>query len=459
MIKALEQAEQEELQEKSTPFGQYEEEAIVALILDHPEFFVNIVKHLHYSLFKRPEVQYVIACILEYHEKYEDFPTRPMLRDVVAKKLTVDEPYYEEVLDIVKRPSNPRDIPALKDNLTQWARRQVYAKLWEDPETLERYKAGDYQYIDKIIDDANQVAATKREALWLFDELDKLFIQEEKEKFTTGIFQLDKCLDGGRGPGRKEVVLWMAPTGVGKSIKLINDAVANSKIGKNVLFITLELSVLRTAIRALGAMSNKPITSDVLYSKEDELKAFAQQFKASGAGDIAFYEFPPDQISVSDIYSLVEDLKRSRGWVPDVIIIDYLELMVSRRESDNKDDYTRQKAVATQVRGVAQTLNVLVFSATQTNRSGNEQAADGAGPKNIDVTKVSESYGKLMPIDYLISINQTQEEYNEQFEPSHLGVGRARLFIAKNRNGVKFESIEVTINYKSMMVREVIKSS
>ena len=61
------------------------------------------------------------------------------------------------------------------------------------------------------------------------------------------------------------------------------------------------------------------------------------------------------------------------------------------------------------------------------------------------MNKVAESYGKMMPMDYVVSINQTLEEYTD---------GIIRLYIAKNRNGPKFKTITARINYNTMSVEE-----
>ena len=121
--------------------------------------------------------------------------------------------------------------------------------------------------------------------------------------------------------------------------------------------------------------------------------------------------------------------------------------------SDNKDEYMKQKGISTQVRGLAKNENVLVFTATQTNRSGNT-----TDESVLDVTKIAESYGKSMPMDYLVSINQSQDEYRSQFNASGVSVhpATARMYIAKNRNGPKFQTIEIKINYSTMSIQESI---
>jgi len=247
---------------------------------------------------------------------------------------------------------------------------------------------------------------------------------------------------------------WYYTSGVvsHNSIALINTAVANVLNKRNVLYVTLELSDSMSALRALGVITKKPISKRRLDFK-DEMMGIVNHLKNSGeVGTLAFHEFPPDEISVDDIHALVDHLRRSKGWSPDVIIIDYLELMVSRRASDNREDYVKQKSVSTQVRGLAQKENVVLFSATQTNRSGNDSS------EMIDVTKIAESYGKSMAMDYLVSINQSKEEYDQQFDPvTHTTVhpAPARMYIAKNRTGSRFITIQIRINYNTMAIEEV----
>lgn len=420
------------------PFGKYEEEAILSLMLDHPEFFSSISQHLSPKLFTRPEVQYVVAAVLNYYEDYSVFPTRALLHDIIAKKLTVDDPIADDVLKIIDRESDPREIPALKDKLLTWAKSSTLKVLY-DPDTIKRFHNGDLQYIEDIFDQCNTIQDIGKEGFWFFDNIERLFIEEEVEHLTTGIAQLDNDLNEG-GPSRKEMVVWMAPTGVGKSIMLANNAVANVLKGKNVLYVTLELSDLKSALRIMGAMTDLPINQRM--NNKDQLMSYIRRIKSSDIGDLVIYEYPPDEITVDQLYGLISHLKKTRGWVPDVLIVDYLELMCSRRASDNADDYSKQKSVSTQLRGVAINENVLVFTATQTNRSGNDDT------KLIDVTKMAESYGKSMPMDYLVSINQSKEEY--EATPA-----QARLYVAKNRNGPKFNSITVHINYKTMALKEI----
>lgn len=437
--------------EVTPPFGKNEEEAIASLLIDHPEFFSNIMPYLSDKLFARGEVKYVVANIINYYEEFQVFPTRGLLRDRVARQLTVDSGCVDDILEIIDRKSNPREVPAMRARIGEWAKHKAYDALFSN-ETVAKFHAGDYAYIEEVFEKARRVQEVGGKSLWFFDELEKLFVDDASERFTTGSILLNKYLNDG-GPGRKEMLVWMAPTGVGKSIMLVNNAIDNSKQGKKVLLVTLELSDIRSAIRALGALTDRPTQKkDKLKELKEEILALAKMKRENGAEEIVIHEFPPDEVSVDAIYALLDELRRNDNFVPDVIIIDYLELLLSRRETDNKDSYSRQKAVSTQVRGLAKNANAFVITATQTNRGGNDKEDTHGVKEMITVSNIAESYGKAMPMDYLVSINQSEAEYKKAQET---GKGRADLYIAKNRNGQKFVSVTVEINYHNMSVRQL----
>jgi replicative DNA helicase len=424
-------------------FGKYQEEAIVSLALDLPEFFSSVGRFITPSMFSRVETQYIMANILNEIEKNGTIPTRKLFKDHIEKTITEDEP-FEEVLRIIDRKSNPREVPMIKDTLIKWAKSKAYGMVYSE-EVQDAYYRGDYSQLEAIIDEAHKIADVGDNGFWFFEEAEFLFGEDAIEHRTTGFAKLDKMLNNG-GPSPGEVVCWMAPTNVGKSILLVNNAISSLKgmngdgdTGQDVLLVTFELDKIKTGMRCLGSLAG--VDTNNINDHEEYARRVVKQTGASYKKKLCIYELPPDECSVDHIYAVVDNLKRSKGWKPDVIILDYLELMVSRVKDYNREEYTRQKHVATEVRGLAKNEGVLVFTATQTNRSG--QGTE----ELIDLNKSAESYGKNMPLDYVVSLNQTDQE--RQAEPPRL-----RFFVAKNRNGPKHGTISCEIDYSKMQVRE-----
>jgi hypothetical protein len=232
------------------------------------------------------------------------------------------------------------------------------------------------------------------------------------------------------------------------SIVLCNNAISSlrgesgSEIGQDVLLITFELDSIKTAMRCLGAATGVPL--DHVIEKQDYIRRTVRQMERTYKKKFAIYEWAPDECSVSHIYALLDNLKRTKGWKPDVIILDYLDLMISRVPDYNKTDYDRQKHVANEIRGLAKNENVLVFTATQTNRSG------AMGEELADLNKAAESFAKQFSLDYIVSLNQSDTDRKAIPHP------RIRFFIAKNRNGPKHEQVECEIEYNKMQVRELL---
>lgn len=432
------------LQSNEAAFDKYQEEAIVSLALDYPEFFTNAGQYIKPSMFVRPECQYVIAHILNAYEKYGIIPSRAVLRSKIVKELTVDD-NYKEVLALLDRKSNHREVPIIKDELLKWARKRAFGMLYSD-EAIASYHTGDFNAIENIFNEANKIVDVSSGGFWLFKSIETLFEPQANIHLTTGFPKLDAVLNEG-GPSPKEVLCWMAPTGVGKSILLINNAISSYKgigpdgiPGQDVLLVTFELDTFKTAMRAVASATTIPM-NQIEPKKEDVISKIGHLEKTYKK-NVLIYELPPNECSVEHINAIIDTNRRRHGFNPSVVILDYLDLMMSRvPEYNKKGDYERLKNVATEIRGLAKKQNVLVFTATQTNRDG---AEDGT---LIDMTKIADSFGKQFALDYVVSLNQSRAD--REAIPA-----RINFFIAKNRNGPKNEIIECVINYDNMVVRE-----
>jgi replicative DNA helicase len=424
-------------------FTKFQEESIISLALDHPEFFMATGRFMRPDMFHEPAPSLLMAHILNYMEKYDFVPTRALVRDEVATVLTEDED-YESVFAALDRKISHRDVPALKDSLLAWAKKRAYGLLYSDV-AMQAYNSGDFAQLEKIVSEANRIADVGDTGIWFFDSLEMLLAPQSVEHRTTGFPRLDKILNNG-GPSPKEVVCWLAPTNVGKSILLVNNCITSYQgmgrggtPGQDVLLVTYELDMVKTALRCLASATKVDI--DELGNHKELVVRTARSIRDAYQKRIFIYELPPDECSVNNIYSLLEGLKRRDGWHPDTIILDYMDLMISRNKYYNQDDYTQQKHVANEIRGLAKNENALVFTATQTNRSGSK------GEEMIDLTKAAESYAKQFSLDYVISLNQTDAQRTSI--PATMN-----MFVAKNRNGPRNEMITCEVIYNQMFVRE-----
>jgi hypothetical protein len=161
-------------------------------------------------------------------------------------------------------------------------------------------------------------------------------------------------------------------TGVGKSLGMCHLAAADLSMGRDVLYITMEMAEERIAER---------IDANLLDVRIDELKNLSQATFSSKIknlsdrtkGKIVIKEYPTASAHVGHFRALLHELKLKKKFTPDVIYIDYLNICASSRIkglSGSVNTYSLIKAIAEELRGLAVEFNVPIWSATQTNRNG-----------------------------------------------------------------------------------------
>jgi replicative DNA helicase len=431
--------------EDNREFGKHEETAIISLAFDQPEFFSAVLPHLKIDHFEQYETQYIFNIIQYHFEKHNIIVTRKLCIDIAEQNLTADDP-HDEILNLIRRESDPREVPVITDRLIEWARRKQFSLLYSK-DALEAHERGDYDYQERVIEDARKINNFGTDVFWMFKDYEELFVKDDSERFTTGFESLDRCLNDG-GPTRKDVLCFMAPTGVGKSIALPNVGVANIRRKKNVLHVTCEMTKIQTALRYLGCFTELVIKKR-FESKEMMIRRL-RSASASYGSELAIAHYPPDEVSVDTIHGLIDTLKRVHGMRVDTLIIDYLELLIPRNRIREENEYYRQKKVSTDIFNLAAKEDIFVATASQSNRAGNDPNAD----KPLDLNQSAESFGKNMPLSYVVTINQTKQEYEEGREGDQVTNAKCRLYIAKNRNGEKFKTISSSINYQTMIMKE-----
>lgn len=177
-------------------------------------------------------------------------------------------------------------------------------------------------------------------------------------------------------------------------------------MGKNVLYITLELAEEEVAKRIDVNLMN--VTFDDLMAMPKEMyERRAKKLYEKTRGKLIIKEYAPTAASVIHFKSLLNDLLLKQSFKPDIIFVDYLNICMSSRVkmSGSINSYTYIKNIAEELRGLAVEYNLPVFTATQTNRAGFSSS-------DIDLTDTSESFGLPMTADFMFAL-QTNEKLEE----------------------------------------------
>jgi replicative DNA helicase len=212
---------------------------------------------------------------------------------------------------------------------------------------------------------------------------------------------MNKITKDGVSPKTLNIV--MAGTGIGKSIWLCHLAAAYMSIGKSVLYVTMEMAEEEIAKRIDANLLNVSI-DDLLVLPESDYERRVQKLKDRiKTGRLIIKEYPTAGASVLHVKNLLNELNLKKGFKPDIVIIDYLNIMLSSRiKSGSVNMYQYVKSITEEVRGLAVEYDVPVWSATQVNRSG-------FGDSDPEMDATSESFGLPMTADLLIVLVSSEQ--------------------------------------------------
>jgi replicative DNA helicase len=255
---------------------------------------------------------------------------------------------------------------------------------------------------------ASKVGVENDLGLDYIDNFELIMDDVKRNSVSTGWDVIDELMDGGLGPGELGVV--MAPSGIGKSWFLAKIACAAVQKGMNVLHYTLELSESYVGQRYTTILTGIQ-TSEHKERKEEIIRKIKNI-----PGRVRIKYYPPQFASSKTLSAHIEKLRAS-GFDPNLIIIDYADLLKS---SSNRDGlYAELGGIYEELRGLSGEQKIPCWTATQTNRGAIEHEI-------IQADSVGDSYKKVQTADFIMSVSRKTKD-----KLSNTG----RIHIVKNRFG------------------------
>lgn len=279
------------------------------------------------------------------------------------------------------------------------------------------------------------------------------FLDTQESALPTGIPELDKR---GFGPTRKEMFLYVADTKTGKTWFLIHLAKMAIMHRAKVCHISLEMSATRSAQRyyqsLFGISKRKEPLRITKFQKDqlgritgfDDLKVMPKlsmddpKFRAKLErridkwstrllDRIIIKEFPTGSLTVRQLEAYLDNLEASEQFVPDLLIIDYPDLMRL-----DKDNYRLAlDEVFKDIRGILVKRNIAGAVVSQSHRAASKA-------KLVRADNVAESYSKIQHADAVLTFSQTAHERK---------LGLARLHVAAGRNDESHITIVISQQY------------
>lgn len=411
--------------------GQYgtafQERTFQALLSDKT-WAEQIMEVFDPSYFDQKYLQFLSTTYFQFWKKYKTFPSIQMLVTIISDELKKgsDLILKEQVVSyLVKMKSNPSpgDLEFVKEKSLDFCRKQALKLAMGQAVDCIASSTENYEQVVEIIKKAVMVGTAPCVGHDFFEDIEARFVTTKREVIPTGLAELDKkeILQGGAGKG--ELCCVIASTGVGKSHFLVAMGVNAIKNGMDVIHYTFELSETQVGTRYDSHLCD--IDSNEVIDNREKLQ---ERYKDQTLGRLVIKQYPPNSATIYTIKSHIERMKVQKKMNPALIIIDYADIMRSTRKFDSLRH--ELKLVYEEIRALAMEMNLAVWTASQSNK-------DGADRDVIDMSNMSEAYGKAMVADFIVSISRKSHEKAS---------GQGRLYIAKNRAGRDGILYPVTIN-------------
>lgn len=392
---------------------------IVRLLLNSDVFSATFAEHLHPSLF-REQLRPAVEAALKYWKQYRKvIPTDTLAQEILFKVGTgftqeKQEALFKVLEQIAQNPTAPE---YTEDAIKAFIKFQkVENALVEGLEILdESEKQKNPEKLDDVItlvERAGEPIEIVRPSFF-FGGIEKRTERRIKIAsgeiefvgFPSGVPDLDDKCPQYKGLGKKQVGVFIGPTGRGKSIGLQNAARAAAFRGYNVLYISLELPEEMMLDRA-DAMATQTEISEVVDKRFFIQEMLTEMKEQSEVGEICFIDMAFQTVTVNTVRNELKRLKQIFGFVPNVICIDYMDLMQPTRRI-KEGGWKEQMVVTQELHILAGETDTAIWSASQGNRGS-------AGKNDEDelsgLTDVAESYGKLFAADLVVTLNMTKKQ-------------------------------------------------
>lgn len=399
-------------------FGQYgkdfQEKIVQSLLVDR-KWAEQVLEVVDVNYFELRYLQFLADRYFTYAKRYKDFPTLQLLVTIIKDELKTggtDAILRDQIIEFLQRVRsnpNPGDLPFVKEKALDFCRKQALKDALET--AVDLVSTEKYENIVDVIRKAVSVGTTPSIGHDLLNDIEARFVKLKRQCVGTGLPELDRkeIFNGGLGQGELGVVV--ANTGVGKSHFLVQLGANAMRTGKNVLHYTFELS------ETLVGMRYDSNLCDISFNDLHETKdAVIEKYKNMKTGQLIIKEYPMNTCTIHMMRAHVEKLS-IKGFIPDLIIVDYADTMRSSRQYDSLRH--ELKLIYEELRSYAAEIQLPIWTASQANRDSSQNDVVG-------LESMSEAYGKAMVSDVVVSISRKSTEKS---------TGWGRLFIAKNRAG------------------------
>lgn len=373
----------------------------------YPEQIVDIAQPEYFDAYQKLLLDYE----LKFFNQYKEVARFSTLKDIVREK---EKGMNKEVLlGLIEK------IEEIKIDNSEYVKSSAYRYFKERSvknclfELVTDWKKHNYDSMKTKLENALKAGEPKETGHNYVLDVIKRLSKDFRNPITT-LPSLDSYIGGGLSAGEMGVVL--AQAGGGKSMFLVAFAANAFLSGKKVLYYTLELAEEVVGQRFDSCINQIHLKN--VWDFPDIIEERAEEIFSMG-GELIVKKFNAGQATINTLMSHVRTLETHDNFKPDIIFIDYGDLL---KPTDN---FTEKRhaldSIYVGIRGMADELRIPIWNAAQTGRSGMDT-------DKVSLSSIAESLGNARTADVIISVGRDPDEVAENPLAAKIG-------ILKNRNG------------------------
>lgn len=412
-----------------------QERQIIIMMIVSTEFLNQIIPILKIRYFKSSYAKTIVKWIIDYYNEFKIAPEKNIQSIYQSKLPTLkNEEDTEIISDLLlslsndwKNKSSIHNIDFLIKDSIKYLKLSSLEILKEEIENAI-FKA-DFNVAEQKVAEYNRIEKPSGSGFRLlrdYESIAKAFTYEDEVIFTFPGILGEVCGNFLRG----DLVSFLAAAKKGKSYWQWALSYMSAFCELRISFYSLEMTenqIKRRAWQSLVGQPRKDKEVEIPYFVKDEydenkwriktkkenrkgvdineIKEKQEKFRTmTRGGDVYIKTFPTNSVSIDDIIIDVDTTYYYEKFMPDIVVIDYADILapaksVLKKDLRNQLDYTWKT-----MRGFALDRNILVVTASQTNRAGFS--------KDASEELLAEDIRKITHVSKMIAINRNKKDNN-----------------------------------------------
>lgn len=380
------------------------EQTLLRNLLHNEEFIRKTIPYIKQEYFDKLTDSIVFDIIKKYFDKFNRPPTQEILAIELGNRDNIDEKLFLDVKHSIEGlTDSPQNLDWLVEKAEEFCKEKaIYNGLLSSLTIMKDAKRANGEIV-KILEDALGVSFNSHLGHDYVDDAEARYDYYHRlvEKIPFDIDILNKITKGGLP--KKTLTVLIGGVSFGKTATMTHFAAANMCLGKNVLYITMEMAEEEIARRVDANLLDISLDDLELLPREAFVRK-VQSIREKTPGRLKIKEYPTGNASVADFRACLQEYRIKHKFEPDIIYIDYLNICKSSRVkfSQNVGLYEYNKFISEELRGLGIEKNVPVVTAIQFNREGFTNSDPG-------MEHSAESFGIPATADFMLAIITNEE--------------------------------------------------